>query len=594
MPFAMWAWSPPHADTKEIGIALARRFAIAARSDGLDHPTICQIGGLGTNGAHPSNAERDFHRAFGTEAKLGFEMRPTFIKVPMIHRKSGLVVDVALPVLAPHELFATLYGAGEHVFERSLVRHPSGLGYLPTFWSGMAEEPWVAAHPAMEPSRNCRTRGVPLFIHADETQYVNNQKVYVISISGLAHGDPVTTKLLVALIPSDRMYKDGGINVTLQAVLAYVKLSFEVLLDGKWPAPGYEGTPLDLRSRGPVRSTAYRARRAGQRLAGEYFGVFAGVKGDQLWMQDAFNFDRYHRTNELCRFCHASQSAKAGPMLWTNVADDAPWKSTMEPSPMHGSLVGLPGLHDSNIYSDLLHLLWVHGIGNDLVGTALVLLAANHAFSAEPGDLEFESQLYCGYGTFKKWCDDVHVSTTAEPWTPNDVHYTQDKDFPYLGGKGADVRLISQWLHHFMQETPRPLATEWWDDLKLCLHNLASFVHGTSSAGILLTAGESTKLRRVGEAFVVVYLRCAAWAVRNRYTQFKIRPKLHYFHHLVMSLKVFNPKVVSCFGDESYMGVIGKLAGKVHRASMPRRTIDRYLLRLSRVIREAQKTTPAP
>ena len=442
----------------------------------------------------------------------------------------------------------------------------------------------------MEPSRNCRTRGVPLFLHADETEYCNNQKVYVISISGLAHGDPVTTKLLVALIPSDRMHKDGVTNVTLQRVLAYVKWSFEVLFDGKWPSSGYGGDPLTDRRVGSVRSTAYRARKAGQRLAGEYFGVFAGVKGDQLWMQDAFNFDRYHRTSELCRWCHASQSAKAGPMLWTNVADDAPWRSTMDPAPMHGSLVGLPGLHDSNVYSDLLHLLWVHGIGNDLVGTSLVLLATNQAFSDEPEDIDIESQLSRGYRQFKDWCKKEHVKTTAEPWTPNDVHYTHDKDFPYLGGKGADVRLICQWLHTFVQTKATPLAVEWWDDLKLCLHNLASFVHGTSSAGILLTAPESAKLRRVGEAFVVIYLRLAAWAVQSAVTQFKIRPKLHYFHHLAMGLKAFNPKVVSCFGDESYMGVIGKLAGKVHRASMPRRTIDRYLLRLSEVIRETKKT----
>ena len=61
-----------------------------------------------------------------------------------------------------------------------------------------------------------------------------------------------------------------------------------------------------------------------------------------------------------------------------------------------------------------------------------------------------------------------------------------------------------------------------------------------------------------------------------------------------MGLKAFNPKVVSCFGDESYMGVIGELAGKVHRAAMPRRTIDRYLLRLSAVIRDAKQAQRAP
>lgn len=588
---------------------MAQRIAAAAQRDGVDDPVVARFARLGTSGAHLQNAERDFHRQFGTPEKLGFELTPTIINVPMLDKESGNVVEVALPVLPPHELFATFYGAGERVFEQSLVRQPGGLGYLETFWSSVAEEPWVATHPAMQgPQR--MAYGVPLFLHADETEYVDKQKVYVISISGLAHGDPVTTKLLVALLPSDLMQMEGLTNVTLQAVLAFVKWSFEVLLEGVWPSTMYGGAPLSslssarpaaaagsvgsVSSVGSARSAAYRARMAGRRLAGEYFGVFAGVKGDQLWLQDAFSFKRYFRTNACCRFCHASQATRAGAMLWTNVAEDAPWRATMEPAAMHGSLVGLPGLHHSNVYSDLLHLLWVHGIGNDLVGSSLVVLAQRQAFSGAPGDVELESQLSCGYQAFKKWCRDEGLKTTAEPWKPTSVHFTTDKEYPYIGGKGADVRLISVWLHHFMQQAPRPPGeVDWWDDLRLCLHSLARFVHGVASMGIVLQPAETAKLKSAGISFVVVYLRLASLAVRQGMTQFKVRPKLHYFHHLVMDLKKLNPKVVSCFGEESYMGVVGKLAGRVHRRTMPQRTIQRYLVKLSEIFGGERATPPS-
>ena len=481
-------------------------------------------------------------------------------------------------------------GAGKKVLEQSLIGQPGGTDFLPEFWSRMAEEPWVAAHPAMDPLRLCSTCGVPLFIHADETEYVDSQKAYVISISGIAHGDPVITKLLVAVLPSDLMHFDDLTNVTLQTVLAFVKWSFEVLLTGVWPLSGYGGAPL-AGSVGSVRSSrfaGYRVRRAGQPLAGGFFGVFAGIKGDMVWIQDAFGFERYYRCTALCRFCHASQAA--GPLLWTNVAADAPWRDTEDPDEMHGSLVGLPGLHHCNVHSDLLHLLWVKGVGNDLVGTTLVLLATYQAFSSKPEDVEFEVQLYAGYQLFKKWCKDNHITTTAEPWKPASVHYTMDLEFPFIGGKGADVRLISLWLHYFVShdhpetEIPVVVAAPWYDDLKLCLHYLACFTHDISSMPVLLLADQSAKLRRLGEAFVVVYLRLASVAVSSGMTHFKIRPKVHYLHHLALRIKILNPKVVSCFGEESYMGVIGKLAGMCHRRTMPHRVIQRYMLRLSQVL----------
>ena len=457
----------------------------------------------------------------------------------------------------------------------------SAAAFLNTFWSHLAEEPWVAEHPAMEPGRNGRSCAVPLFLHADETEYVKDQKVYVVSISGMAHGDPVTTKLLVGVLPSDLMQHEGTTNVTLQAVLAFVRWSFEVLLEGAWPSTGFGGAALQ----------GYRAERAGQRLAGSFFGAFAGVKGDQVWLVDAFGFDRYFRCNYICWHCRASKLA--GPLLWTNVAADAPWRATNEPAAWHGSLLGLPGLHRGNVHSDLMHLLWVKGSGNDLVGTTLVLLAKHAVFplSSEGSEGSFATQLRAGYQAFKAWARAEGLGTAAEPWTPKSVHYTTVRTFPYLGGKAADARLIIMWLHHFVGQVPA-LAEPWWADLVLCLHNLASFVHGVSSMGVLLQPPEALKLRRAGEAFVVVYLRLASQAVAADTAMFKIRPKLHYFHHLAMNIKVLNPKVLSCFGEESYMGVVGKLAGKVHRRAVAVRTLQRYLIRLAEVL--AKRGAPRP
>ena len=118
--------------SKEIGIALAQRIAAAACRDGLHDPTVARLSRLGTSGAHLHNAERDFHRWFGTEAELGFEMTPTYIKVPMVARATGIVEDVCFHHMSssPHSTVGLPLSnaVGEHqVFKN----HAAGTAFAP-------------------------------------------------------------------------------------------------------------------------------------------------------------------------------------------------------------------------------------------------------------------------------------------------------------------------------------------------------------------------------------------------------------------------------------------------------------------------------
>jgi len=86
-------------------------------------------------------------------------------------------------------------------------------------------------------------RSIPLFLHADEAEYAKNKKAYVVSISGLAGGDPSSTKFLVAVVPSARMVKHGKRNRTLDVLMQFVRWSFDQLLAGQWPATMWRATP---------------------------------------------------------------------------------------------------------------------------------------------------------------------------------------------------------------------------------------------------------------------------------------------------------------------------------------------------------------
>lgn len=96
--------------SEAIGCAYAQQVAAAAHHDGLRDATIVALAALGSHGKNPQNCERDFHRRFGGVRKLGFHLEPWWILVPLLARNGTTVQSVRFPVLAPHELFATICG----------------------------------------------------------------------------------------------------------------------------------------------------------------------------------------------------------------------------------------------------------------------------------------------------------------------------------------------------------------------------------------------------------------------------------------------------------------------------------------------------
>ena len=94
---------------KEISIRFVQRAAAAACRDGLRAASLLALASLGTNGANPQNCERDFHARLG-KGKLGFNLEPWYIPVPHLVRDGVTVETLPFPVLAPHELFATIFG----------------------------------------------------------------------------------------------------------------------------------------------------------------------------------------------------------------------------------------------------------------------------------------------------------------------------------------------------------------------------------------------------------------------------------------------------------------------------------------------------
>ena len=502
--------------------------------------------------------------------------------------------------------------------ERCLIGGPAA--GLATFWQTLhdAKEPWVIDHPLLA-APEARQTAIPIFLHADEVKYYNKNEhhCYVFSISSLARGAAPATKLLIAALPVIDFCED-----TLWEFLDWLVFDLECLQQGKFPSVGWRGRALDKR----------RVALGGKPIP--VHCVIAGVKGDGKWLQQAYKWPRSFNHNAICRSCLASRVA--GPLLWTDFTSSATWQASDSPAPSQSPLTRLTGAHASSIFDDMFHILWVHGVGNDLVGSTLCLLARVSYFSevvpgggrclaqqcsakvllphkalvsltdlesAEilsgdegddeltPPDLGVEEQFRLGYLQFREWCRKNKIETTQELLTSKTVHCTARTQSPQLTGKGCDVRLVLLWLQSTLSEKPPQARHQALSPVSLemvcrVVHLLAWIVQGIASEPTLLAPTTSASLSKAGRTFVIMYVHLAGDAVRSGSTLYKVRPKTHVWWHLMSRLRALNPKVVSCMADESFMGVVAAVASQCHRLSMNRRVLMRYLHQLGRHLRE--------
>ena len=101
-----------------------------------------------------------------------------------------------------------------------------------------------------------------------------------------------------------------------------------------------------------------------------------------------------YRHDKLCRMCLATKSA--GPLQYTDFSDAAlhrhvilgheSFMDVVASLPTRPAMVDMPGFRSSRIFFDVMHLLWVNGVGGDLGGSALLRLAESGFYG--PGSLD--------------------------------------------------------------------------------------------------------------------------------------------------------------------------------------------------------------
>jgi hypothetical protein len=116
------------------------------------------------------------------------------------------------------------------------------------------------------------------------------------------------------------------------------------------------------------------------------------------------------------------------------------------------------------------------------------------------------------------------------------------------------------------------------------ISSLADMLWVFDHAGVFLSDAEVRRAQESGYNFLRAWGVLAEQYIQDDLAGYKLRPKLHYLEHLLERLLPSheNPRVLSNFASEDFMGRITAVARRQHRAVCVARTIEVYSMQVLR------------
>ena len=356
-----WAWGV-------ISAPLLQEIAAAAVADGLDHPDLLVMKRLGTDGAHPGNCHKEMlNKLVATPISRSLTSVRVFIKQP-----PNMVAVMSHSMLLPHELFAALYRDYRDEFVQRILG--GSTDNIKKFWDEMHDHPAMCDHP-LRGRPTFRTKCVPITIHGDGIPVISVQRSWAKSLdiwswtSMLGVGNTLMTNFLIYCIYMKLVIATADKDVFAKfSKLLYWSMYW--LYQGVWPTKDVDGKHLD--------------GKAGSPLAGGYFAVLWGIRGDLEHMHKCFGFPA-HNNREPCACCRANNST----MPWTDFHPErASWLPTVwnnkdwwAAHPARHPLFKLPGVGILAFIPDVMHCLHL-GLFQYTYGSILEFMSY-HMFDEE-------------------------------------------------------------------------------------------------------------------------------------------------------------------------------------------------------------------
>ena len=147
----------------QISAADVQDLADLACKSGANHPEVVWLSQIGSSGTSSGgNASRALYRRYLKDINLP---EPFWVKVPLVNPKNKeQLIEEDIPVLLPHEWFASLQHYGSHFVEHM------GLEKLGAWWSNhKLSNPKMFQHPMLD--KSWRELCVPFCLHGDGAEF---------------------------------------------------------------------------------------------------------------------------------------------------------------------------------------------------------------------------------------------------------------------------------------------------------------------------------------------------------------------------------------------------------------------------------------
>ena len=318
--------------------------------------------------------------------------------------------------------------------------------------------------------------------------------------------------------------------------------------------------------------------------------VLLGVKGDAPYLTKVGHFYRSYNTTAkrgqergppkgVCPYCLGGtdnfpcEEFTDNPKWLQTIGVKLPWVRC--PSLIQ-RLIHDRGDPAAFFKSDIWHVVHL-GFGRSWIASVIQLVLPVLDFSNLDEKWEFLSSHYLG------WCHTNHRQAHICKVTAYLMSYGDSGGAMGNWHKGALTTNFFRWIVVLIGDIGG--GDEGLLQCRIATYRLNAMFSLLYRAGAFLNQDEAAYVSQQGLEF----LRCYAMQAQRMFTArkqwlFPLYPKLHVFHHLMLSVKfsglkvgmAFNPMMWGCQMDEDTVGRASRLSRRVNVRQVSFRTLDRY------------------
>ena len=332
----------------------------------------------------------------------------------------------------------------------------------------------------------------------------------------------------------------------------------------------------------------------------QWFVALVGCKGDLKWYSKIAKLTRGYehkgrkRDVACCHICLAgspgmpAEDLTSQPVWADTLWRERPWDETEEGTPPLFRVPFDQSKPEALYKHDIMHTLRL-GVYRDFVGSTILLYLRWNFFGTVGG---VDEKLKAAHGSFRLWLMTTKKTAALRSFSASLFVYKNKKSYPYANVKASDANLLLKWLVTLtiahLNDGPLDWQLQVLNTILATARLAIGYYQQISSHHMFLTPNCAARAYEQGLSFVNGYIFLAHWAFENKHCLYAIKPKIHFFRHLLMEKKdqldagdtlILSPLIYDCCQCEDLIGRVCRLGRRIDGRVLSHRVLENYLIK---------------